>query len=279
MSPLGAAAAGGSRFPLDPAIPARYLGLPRVFDNSLDAVASRDASTEYMFCAARTLVDLSRLAEEVTLWASAEFGWLIPSDRHATGSSILPHKRNPDIAELVRAKAASAVGHLAAALAIEKGLPHSYGRDLQQAQEHLFALHDDLIGSLGALAGMVEGARFDPPPPSAAVIAPDLAEILVGRGVPFRDAHRAVGRLVASLEARGCSLGEATAADLAHAHPRFEPGDLGAIDPVASVQARSSAGGGSFASVEEQLARIDRRLEDLGRPDPAAPAAGPGGGR
>lgn len=263
VSPLGAAAGGGSRLALDPAIPARHLGLPRVFDNSLDAVASRDASTEYMFCAARTLVDLSRLAEEVTLWSSAEFGWLTPSDRHATGSSILPHKRNPDIAELVRAKAASAVGHLAAALAIEKGLPHSYGRDLQQAQEHLFALHDDLIGSLGALAGMVAEARLNPPPATAAVTAPDLAEILVERGVPFRDAHRAVGRLVASLEGRGCSLGQAIAEDLAQAHPRFEPGDLGAIDPVASVRARSSPGGGSFASVEEQLARIDRRLEDL----------------
>lgn len=279
VSPLGAAAGGGTRLPLDPAIPARQLGLPRVFDNSLDAVASRDASTEYMFCAARTLIDLSRLAEEVTLWASAEFGWLVPSDRHATGSSILPQKRNPDVAELVRAKAASAVGHLAAALAIEKGLPYSYGRDLQQAQEHLFALHDDLVGSLAALAGMIAGARFTPPPAPAAVTAPDLAEVIVQRGVPFRDAHQAVGRLVASLEAQGRSLAQATAPDLLEAHPRFEPGDLRVIDPIDSVKARSSPGGGSFASVERQLDQIDRRLEAMARRDREGSDTGSGEAR
>jgi argininosuccinate lyase len=263
VSPLGASAGGGSRLPLDPAVPARVLGLSGVFDNSLDAVAARDASSEYMFCAARTLIDLSRLAEEIVLWASGEFGWMVPSDRHATGSSILPHKRNPDTAELVRAKAASGVGHLAAALAIEKGLPHSYGRDLQQAQEHLFALHDDLIGSLTALAGLVEGACFDPPPTSAAVTALDLAEVLVERGVPIRDAHHAVGRLVGFLEAQGRDLGGLTAPDLAAAHPAFAPDDVALTDPVASVRARSSPGGGSFASVEDQVARINRLLEDL----------------
>lgn len=266
VSPLGASAGGGSRLPLDPAVPARVLGLDEVFANSLDAVAARDVSSEYMFCAARTLIDLSRLAEEIVLWSSAEFGWMVPSDRHATGSSILPHKRNPDTAELVRAKAASAVGHLAAALAIEKGLPYSYGRDLQQAQEHLFALHDDLIGSLTALAAMVEGASFDPPSTSAAVTALDLAEVLVERGVPIREAHHAVGRLVGSLDAQGRSLALISAADLTEAHSCFEPGDLAVIDPVASVAARSSPGGGSFDSVEEQMARIEQWLKDLPPP-------------
>jgi argininosuccinate lyase len=233
-------------------------------------VGARDVSTEYMFCAARTLLDLSRLAEEIVLWASAEFGWMVLADRQATGSSLLPHKRNPDVAELVRARAASAIGHLTAALAIEKGLPHSYGRDLQQAQEHLFSLHDDLIGSLAALAGLVAGSRFQPPPPPAAVTAPDLAEALVQRGVAFREAHEAVGHLVAALEAEGRDLGQLTAADLAAAHSGFEPADVALTDPVASVRARSSPGGGSFASVGQQLASLEGILGELGitgRPD------------
>ena len=237
MSPLGAAAGGGSRLPLDPAVPARDLGLDRVFDNSLDAVGSRDASTEYMFCAARTLLDLSRLAEEIVLWASAEFGWMVPADRQATGSSLLPHKRNPDVAELVRAKAASAIGHLTAALAIEKGLPHSYGRDLQQAQEHLFALHDDLVGSLAALAGLVGRG----PLPAAA--APGRGDRPgPGRG-PGATGHRLPGRArgggAPGGRPRGRGRGTSaslTAADLAAAHPRFEPADVALVDPVASVQ-------------------------------------------
>jgi argininosuccinate lyase len=170
----------------------------------------------------------------------------------------------------VRARAASAIGHLTAALAIEKGLPHSYGRDLQQAQEHLFSLHDDLIGSLAALAGLVAGSRFQPPPPPAAVTAPDLAEALVQRGVAFREAHEAVGHLVAALEAEGRDLGQLTAADLAAAHSGFEPADVALTDPVASVRARSSPGGGSFASVGQQLASLEGILGELGitgRPD------------
>jgi argininosuccinate lyase len=267
VSPLGASAGGGSRLPLNPEIPAAALGMARAFDNSLDAVGARDASSEYMFCAARTLLDLSRLAEEIVLWASAEFGWMTPGDRQATGSSLLPHKRNPDVAELVRARAASAIGHLTAALAIEKGLPHSYGRDLQQAQEHLFALHDDLVGSLAALAGLVAGARFRPPPAPATVTAPDLAEALVQRGIAFKEAHEAVGHLVAALEARGRDLGGVTPEDLAAAHPAFAPGDVSLTDPAASVRARSSAGGGSFASVAEQLARLEGVLAALEKAD------------
>jgi argininosuccinate lyase len=266
VSPLGAGAGGGSRLPLDPRIPAALLGLPAVFENSLDAVASRDAAAEYIFCCARTMVDLSRLSEELVLWSAAEFGWVTLADRHTTGSSALPHKKNPDPAELVRGKAGSAIGHLAGMLAVEKGLPLSYNRDLQQDKEHLFTVDDDLAGALAAIAAMLSGARFHPPAPSPWVTALDLAEILVGRGVPFREAHQAVGALVARLEAAGRGLASATAAELSMAHPAFVEADITATDPVESVRQRSSPGGGSFASVGRQLALLEADLANLGIP-------------
>jgi argininosuccinate lyase len=263
VSPLGAGAGGGSRLPLDPAVAAAFLDLPAVFENSLDAVASRDAAAEYTFCCARTLIDLSRLAEELVLWSTIEFGWVTLADRHTTGSSALPHKKNPDPAELVRGKAGSAVGHLAGILAVEKGLPLSYNRDLQQDKEHLFAIDDDLAGALIAIAAVLGGANFCPPPPSPWVTALDLAEILVSRGVPFRDAHRAVGVLVAALEAAGRDLGGVTEDDLIASHPAFEGADVESADPVQSVRARRSPGGGSFASVDRQLAMLKEILRGL----------------
>lgn len=253
VSPLGAGAGGGTRLPLDPAFTAERLGMSGHFDNSMDAVASRDLVAEYAFCAAQTLVHLSRLGEELVLWGTEEFAWAEYSDAHTTGSSALPHKKNPDVAELARGKAATGIGVVTGLLTMQKGLPLTYNRDLQEDKEHLFATVDGLLGGLAAIAGMVEGAVFDPPAPSPWIGALDLAEVLVERGVPFREAHEAVGRLVSSLLDADRDLAAVTSDDLTAAHPSFDVGDAALVDPVASVRARRSPGGGSFESVRVQI--------------------------
>ncbi len=256
VSPLGAGAAGGSSLPLDPIFTARELGFDVVFANSIDAVGSRDLVTEYVWCCAQAMVHLSRLSEELILWASSEFGWVTFGDRYTTGSSALPQKKNPDIAELARGRAAGAIGDVTALLALQKGLPLAYNRDLQEDKEHLFRADDTLAATLDALGGMLSTAEFHPPPPSPWTTALDLAEALVRRGVPFREAHAAVGRLVATLVAEGRDLTEATADDLAAADDRFEPADLDLVDTRRSVERRVTSGGGSFESVSEQITAL-----------------------
>ena len=261
VSPLGAGAGGGSRLPLDPVAAAGELGLDAVFTNSLDAVAARDQAAEYAWCCTQTLVDLSRLAEEIVLWCSGEFGWMTPSDSHATGSSAMPQKKNPDPAELTRGKAGSAIGHLTGLLAVLKGLPLAYNRDMQQDKEHLFAGGDDLEWALGAMVALVEGAEFHPRMSDADVTALDLAEVLVERGVPFREAHEAVGRLVLARRDLGETLSGVGFADLTAAHGAFQPGDESLVDPIESVRARRSPGGGSFESVREQIEALRDEIE------------------
>ncbi|MGH8874344.1 MAG: argininosuccinate lyase, partial [Acidimicrobiia bacterium] len=236
VSPLGAGAGGGSSLPLQPEIVASELGMSGVFANSLDAVASRDFVAEYAFCCAQAMVHLSRLSEELVMWGSSEFGWASFSDRYTTGSSALPHKKNPDIAELVRGKAARVVGELTNLLALQKGLPLAYNRDLQEDKEAVFRADDALAASLAALAGMLATADFHPPPPSSWTTALDLAEALVRRGVAFREAHQAVGRLVGALLAGGRDPAGARVADLEGAHPSFDPVDLELVDPAGSVR-------------------------------------------
>jgi argininosuccinate lyase len=253
VSPLGAGASGGSSLPLDPISTARRLGFDVVFANSMDAVASRDLAAEYVWCCAQSMVDLSRLAEEMVLWATTEFGWATYPDAFTTGSSALPHKKNPDIAELARGKAAGTIGHLTAILALQKGLPLTYNRDLQEDKEHVFRADDTLAGTLEALTGMVADADLHPPPPASWVTALDLAEALVRRGVPFREAHHAVGRLVSALVGAGRDLAAATPEDLAAADSRFAPADLDLIDPAGSVERRVTIGGGSADSVRDQI--------------------------
>ncbi len=260
VSPLGAGASGGSSLPLDPDASAARLSMASSFDNSMDAVGSRDVSAEFVWCAAQTMTTLSRLAEDIVLWASHEFGWVTLSDAFTTGSSAMPHKKNADIAELVRGKAASVAGDLVAALALQKGLPLTYNRDLQEMKRAVFHASDSLGGALEALSGMVAAASFDPPAPSPNVTALDLAEVLVARGVPFREAHHAVGQLVAALARDGRDLGSVTEGELVDAHERFEPGDGAVIDPVASVSRRVTKGGGSFTSVATQIADLEAWL-------------------
>ncbi|MDJ0953218.1 MAG: argininosuccinate lyase [Acidimicrobiia bacterium] len=260
VSPLGAGASAGSNLPLDPAAVAATLDFAGVFGNSMDAVASRDSVAEYVFCCAQTMVTLSRLSEEMILWASEEYGWATFGDAFTTGSSAMPQKKNPDIAELARGKTATVIGDLTALLTLQKGLPLTYNRDLQEDKRAVFHADDTLALALAALGGMLDSGRFHPPEPSGMVTALDLAEILVSRGVPFREAHEAVGGLVAGLAAAGRTLAEATAEELGAAHERLLPEDVEALTPAASVAARVTPGGGSMESVRVQLEELRKRL-------------------
>ncbi len=256
MSPLGAGASAGSRLPLDPANSAERLGFSSVFANSMDAVASRDFVAEYAFCCAQTMVTLSRLSEELVLWASEEYSWATFDDAFTTGSSAMPQKKNPDIAELARGKTATVIGDLTGLMTLQKGLPLTYNRDLQEDKRAVFHADDTVSLALAALGGMIESAVFHPPQPSSMVTALDLAEILVNRGIPFREAHEVVGGLVAGLVAEGRTLSDTTAAELETAHSQLSADDLASLTPAASVADRVTAGGGSMVSVQTQLAAL-----------------------
>ncbi|HKY48030.1 MAG TPA: argininosuccinate lyase [Acidimicrobiia bacterium] len=264
-SPLGAGASAGSSLPLDPQTTATGLGFGAAFENSLDAVGSRDLVAEFVFDVTQAMVHLSRLSEEMILWASSEFGWVTYPDSHTTGSSALPHKKNPDIAELARGKAAAAIGDLTTLLVLQKGLPLAYNRDLQEDKPPLFRADDALAGTLEALGGMLAGAEFHPPPPGPWTATLDLAEALVKRGMPFRQAHRAVGKLVASLVGTGRSPSQATQADLDAADPGFDPGDLDLLDPATSLARRRTPGSGTPDSVLNQIEKIRSEVRGKGR--------------
>jgi argininosuccinate lyase len=260
VSPLGAGASAGTSLSIDTHATAGGLGMAGVFENSLDAVGSRDHLAEYVFCCAQAMVNLSRLAEEVVLWATSEFGRAKLGDSVSTGSSALPHKRNPDIAELVRGRAARVSGLLTSIMTLQKGLPLAYNRDLQEDKRLVFEADDTLAQSLAAMVELLRQTEFFPADPSVETASLDLAEALVARGIPFREAHEAVGRLVLALEGQDRTLEDATAGDLISAHPAFAEADLGLIDPAESVKRRASAGGGSPRSVHDQVSDLRRRI-------------------
>jgi len=262
VSPLGAGALAGSSLPLDPAATAADLGFARTFENSLDAVGDRDFVAEALFVLAMTQVHLSRMGEEVVLWTSDEFGFLRLADAYSTGSSMLPHKKNPDIAELARAKAGRLIGSLAGFLATLKGLPLSYNRDLQEDKEPLFDAFDQCSRALVALTGLLETATFLDERAAAAASAPtmaatDVAEWLVSRGVPFRDAHATVGAVVRQALERGVPLEE-----LVETHPDLGPDAVRLLAPGAPVHRRTTAGGAGPDAVAKQLVVARDRLAD-----------------
>lgn len=256
QSPLGSGASSGSSLPLDRVLTAEAVGMETVMDNSLDAVASRDFVSEYVFCCAQTMIHLSRLAEEMVLWSTEEFGWVTLADEVSTGSSALPQKRNPDIAELVRGRAGTVTGDMAAILALQKALPLAYNRDLQEDKRIVFHADDTVAAAIEAMGAMLLGVEFAPPAPGAETTALDLAEALVERGVPFREAHSIVGRLVKALEEDGRSLGAATGDDLTAIDDRFEASFVDRLDPATSIGRRVTAGSGNPDSVREQVERI-----------------------
>jgi argininosuccinate lyase len=262
VSPLGAGALAGSSLPLDPHGTAVDLGFAAPFDNSLDAVSDRDFVAEALFDLALIGVHLSRIGEEWVLWTSDELGFARLDDAYATGSSMLPQKKNPDIAELARGKTGRLVGHVAGFLTTLKGLPLAYNRDLQEDKEPLFDAVDQVSLGLGALAGMIATATFAVDRMTAAASAPtmaatDLAEWLVARGVPFREAHAVVGALVrASLEPGGPSL-----ADLVAADEHLGPEAAALVAPGVAVRRRRTPGGGGPEPVAAQLERFRHRLD------------------
>ncbi|MFM8972016.1 MAG: argininosuccinate lyase [Actinomycetota bacterium] len=260
VSPLGAGALAGSSLPLDPAHTAAALGFARPFENSLDAVSDRDFVAEALFVAALTQVHLSRIGEEVVLWSSEEFGFLRLADAYATGSSMLPQKKNPDIAELARGKAGRLIGDLAGFLAVLKGLPLAYNRDLQEDKEPLFDAIDTCRRALVAIDGLLATARFAPEAMTAAADHPlnaatDLAEHLVAGGTPFREAHAIVGALVRRSLEDGTPLD-----DLVAAEPRLGPDCVALLAPVAAVRRRTTPGGGGPEPLARQLAQVEERL-------------------
>jgi argininosuccinate lyase len=266
-STLGAGALAGTTLPLDPAAYARALGFASVASNSIDAVADRDFAVEFLAAAALLGVHLSRLGEEVVLWASAEFGWVQVGDGFSTGSSIMPQKRNPDVAELVRGKTGRLVGDLVAVLVTLKGLPLAYNRDLQEDKEQVFDAVDTLAVALPAVAGMVASLTFDRQRLAAAAadsfaLATDLAEALVDAGFPFRLAHERVGRLVAEAEHRRVGLDALIEAEGLQMLPELEGIDLTAIlDPVQAVSRRAASLGPAPERVRAQLENLCERLQ------------------
>ena len=264
VSPLGAGALAGSSLPLDPDDVARELGFARRFENSLDAVSDRDFVAEALFVAAMTQSHLSRLGEEIVLWASEEFGFVRLADAYSTGSSMLPQKKNPDIAELARGGAGRVIGDLTGLLATLKGLPLAYNRDLQGDKEPLFDALDTCTGALRAVAGLVDTAEFVPArmqtaADDAASAATDLAELLVRQGVPFRDAHHAVGELVRQAAERDIALEELVMTD-----PRLGPDALTLLEPGEAVRQRTTPGGAGPEPVRHQLAAARARLDEQG---------------
>ena len=258
-SPLGSAALAGTGFAIDRQATAQALGFDRPAANSLDAVSDRDFAVDYLHAAALCSVHLSRLAEEIILWASQPFGFVRLPDAWSTGSSIMPNKRNPDAAELVRGHCARIVGDLVGLLVLLKGLPLAYAKDLQDDKPPLFDAHDLLALSLAAMAGMVADLEFVPDRMRAAAAAghataTELADWLAGEGVPFREAHHIAGRAVAFAEAAGKALDELSLAELQAIDPRIGEDAMAGLSVEAAVKARRSAGGTAPDRVAEAIA-------------------------
>ncbi|MBI2911417.1 MAG: argininosuccinate lyase [Chloroflexi bacterium] len=264
LLPLGSGALAGVPYPIDRDFVARELGFDGVTANSLDAVADRDFVVEYEASAALAMAHLSRLAEELITWSSAEFGFVELDDAYATGSSLMPQKKNPDLAELIRGKCGRTLGHLMGTLTVLKGLPLAYNKDLQEDKEALFDTVDTVLGSLEMMAAMIATTRFDTGRMGAAasdpaMIATDLADYLVRRGLAFREAHAVVGRIIGRLAGEGKSLPELTLTQLQEASPLFAADAL-QIDAAAATAARDVPGGTAPERVQEALAAARRRL-------------------
>jgi argininosuccinate lyase len=261
VSPLGSGALAGSSLPLDPEAVAKELGFATAAANSIDAVSDRDFAAEFLFCAAMIGVHISRLGEEVVLWATSEFRWVELDDAFSTGSSIMPQKKNPDVAELARGKAGRLIGNLTALLVVLKGLPLAYDRDLQEDKEPVFDAVDTLLLVLPAMSGMIStmSVNTDRLAATAAdgfALATDVAEHLVRRGVPFRDAHEAVGHLVVWCSVNDCDLHEVSDEDLATISEHLTPDVRDVLSVAGALAARATRGGTAPDRVREQLDEI-----------------------
>ncbi|MFZ5710223.1 MAG: argininosuccinate lyase [Pseudomonadota bacterium] len=265
-SPLGAAALAGTSFPIDRDMTAKALGFDRPMANSLDAVSDRDFALEFLSAAAICATHLSRFAEELVIWSSAQFRFVRMSDRFTTGSSIMPQKKNPDAAELIRAKIGRILGAAVALFTVMKGLPLAYSKDMQEDKEQVFDAADTLMLALAAMEGMVRDMTADrevleKAAASGFSTATDLADWLVrAAGLPFREAHHVTGALVTLAERKGCDLPDLSLAELQSAHPAITREVYGVLGVHNSVASRQSYGGTAPARVREQIAAWRARL-------------------
>ncbi len=261
VSPLGAAALAGTTYPLDPAAVARDLGLSGVFGNSMDAVSDRDFVIEALSCGSLIMLHLSRLCEEIILWANPAFGFVRLPDAYSTGSSIMPQKKNPDVCELMRGKTGRVYGALTALLTLMKGLPLAYNRDMQEDKEPFLDADRTVSESLALMAGLLREIGFAPEAMSRALSrgflnATELADYLAARGLPFREAHHAAGAAVALAEQKGCGLEDLSLAELKNFSPLVEADVFEALRYETAVARRNAPGGTGPVSVARQMEEL-----------------------
>jgi argininosuccinate lyase len=264
--PLGAGALAGTPFPIDREFVRQELGFAALCENSLDAVADRDFAVEFCAAASLLMMHLSRLAEEFVLWSAPEFGFVELADAVTTGSSIMPQKKNPDVAELIRGKTGRVYGDTITLLTLMKGLVLAYNKDMQEDKEPLFDAFDTVLTCTTLMGRLLEGAAFRPERMAASLhgdfsTATDLADALASSGVPFREAHEIVGKLVRAYITDGRGLEDLTLTDLHKFDVRFTEAALEAVLPIASANARTSRGGTATEAVREQIVRAKTLLE------------------
>ena len=272
VSSLGAGALAGSSLPLEPAFTAKNLGFESTFANSIDAVSDRDYVAEALFICAMIGNHMSRIGEEWTLWASQEFAWAKVADAYSTGSSIMPQKKNPDMAELARGKSGRLVGNLMSVLTMLKGLPFAYNRDLQEDKEPLFDSIDTLIMVLPAVTGMIATTDFDREKmalaaPAGFSLATEIADYLAKKNVPFADAHEAAGKCVAKCESSARQLHELTDAEFLQVHPQLDGGVRDVLTVHGAINSRTTSGGTApvlvAAQIKEALAANSKTEKEI----------------
>ncbi len=270
VSPLGAAALAGTTHPVDPQFTALELGFEKAFSNSMDAVSDRDFLLEPLFCAATIMTHMSRLCEEIILWANPSLGYVRLPDSFATGSSIMPQKKNPDVAELVRGKTATVHGSLQSLFTLLKGLPLAYNRDLQEDKKPFYQADEAVSGSLAIMARLTAEMGFDAEAMHRAIRsgflnATELADYLVYKGLPFRQAHEVTGRTVSHAEAQGKGLEDLSLSELQGFSSRVEEDVFTALDYYQAVARRESPGGTGFKAVSRQLEELRSWIREVGR--------------
>lgn len=268
VSPLGAAALAGTTYELDPDYVALQIGFSERFHNSMDAVSDRDFIAEGLFAASMIMTHLSRICEEIILWANPGFGFVRLPDGYSTGSSIMPQKKNPDVAELMRGKTGGVYGHLMALLTMLKGLPLAYNRDLQEDKPGFINADKTIVMSLEVMTGMIESLEFSGQKMAQAtkdgfLNATELADYLVMKGIPFRQAHHLTGQLVAHAEEKGVGLEDLSLSELQHASPLIEEDVYPCLDIVQAVNRRKMFGGTGLDSVRVQIEMIRTWLKDM----------------
>lgn len=266
ISPLGAGALAGTTFPIDRKLTAELLGFEGIYENSLDAVSDRDFILEFLSASSILMMHLSRLGEEIILWSSQEFRFIELDDAFSTGSSIMPQKKNPDMAELIRGKTGRVYGNLMGLLTVLKGLPLAYNKDMQEDKEGMFDTVKTVTGSLKIFAGMINTLKVNTNQMETATKndfsnATELADYLSGKGVPFRESHEIVGQLVLTCVKKHCYLADLSLEDFKTAHPLFEEDIYVVLNPVTAVQRRNSAGGTGFEQIRIAIQSAENKLE------------------